>query len=144
MSNNAKIVVLRDIVLPNDPTVGAGVTRQFQMSSPVCFTGKRLVIDAQDAVTGEYRPLLIRQISHDNKQLLANAADAIFNASIFPPNIIFFAGGVLGFQSANVSFSEKFDVADNFSITLANPFVNGVNVSIYWVTSYGTSCQKCG
>ncbi len=144
MSNSAKIVVLRDIVLPNDPTVGAGATRQFQMSSPVCFTGKRLVIDILDGVTGEYRPLIIRQLSHDNRQLLANAADAIFSSSIFPPNITFLAGGTQSLQSANVSWTEKFEVADNFSVTLFNPFPNGVNVSIYWVTSYGSSCQKCG
>ncbi len=144
MPSTPKIVVLQDITIPNDPLVAPGATRTFQMSSPVCFTGKRLVIAGSDAVTGEYRPLTCRSISHDNNQLIANGSLGIFTTDIFHGDIAVIGGGSLSLTSNYVRFTEEFKVADNFSVTLQNPFAAGVNVSIYWITSYGDSCRKCG
>jgi len=143
MPSNPKIVVLQDITIPNDPLVAPGTARTFQMSSPVCFTGRRLVIDCTDAATGELRPLVCRAISHDNNQLVANGQLGIFNTNIFHGEIAILGAGTLAQASNWVRFNEKFQVADNFSVTLVNPFAGGVNVSIYWVTDYGDKCQKC-
>ena len=144
MPSNPKIVVLQDITNPNDPLVAAGTARTFQMSSPVCFTGRRLVIHCTDAATGEFRPLILRALSHDNNQLIANGSLGIFTTEIFHGDVGVVGAGSLQLTSNWAPFHEKFQVADNFSVTLFNPFPGGINVSIYWVTDYGEKCQKCG
>tara|TARA_Y100001963_G_C6787583_1_gene453708 strand:- start:2842 stop:3276 length:435 start_codon:yes stop_codon:yes gene_type:complete len=143
MPSNPKVVVLEDIVRPGDPLVPGGGTRTFQMSCPVAFTGRRLVIACTDAVTFESRQLIVRAISHDNNQLIANGSRGTFNTDLFHPDVGFVGAGSLGFTSIWARWNEKFSVADNFSVTLQNFTPGGINVSIYWVTDYGDKCQKC-
>lgn len=131
--------------MPGDLSLGPGATLTFAMDMPCTFVGRRLVIETIDLATGSNQTVMIRSITHDNNELVANGRISLNPNTAFPPPVWRFepsaaGSGAITATDTYCEFHEHFEVGDLFTVTLFNQTANNTQNIIYWITNYGEAC----
>lgn len=117
-----------------NPTLAVlpGARAVLTLTTPICFTGKRLVLEALDDATGNNVNVIIQGIRWNNHDLLAGGP--ILSSAL--PSIWASAGSNGG--GGFIKWTIPSEVADTFNIIVLNQSaIITVSLIAYWVTDYG-------